>query len=89
MPGPGTASARKLPPVQPINALNPYNSNWTIRARIVGKGNKRSFSKNGSDNSVFSVELVDEQGTAIEATFWGGAADQHFDSLEEGKVRLY
>jgi len=36
---------------------------------------------------VFTAEIVDEQGTAIEATFWRDAADQAYELLEEGKVR--
>lgn len=42
----------------------------------------RSFSR----GSVFTAEIVDEQGTAIEATFWRDAADRSYDLLEEGKV---
>ena len=48
-------------PTQPIQALNPYNCAWTIRARVANKTPKRSYSRNGADQSVFSVELVDAQ----------------------------
>lgn len=75
-------------PVQPIAALNPYNNAWAIKAKLVRKGPKRSFSRQGAETSVFSVELVDESGTAIEATFWREAADRWHSALEEGAVYL-
>lgn len=73
---------------QPISTLNPYLHGWSIHAKVMSKGPKRSFSnKNtGQSQSVFSVELVDQEGTAIEATFWRDAADRFYDSIEEGKA---
>eukprot|EP00887_Chlorella_sp_A99_P001665 scaffold8.g1665.t1 len=81
-------------PVQPIGSLNPYNNNWSIKAKaraatVVSKTPLRSFNKGGVPSSVFSMELVDEQGTAIEATFWRDAADRAHAQLEEGKVYLF
>lgn len=78
--GGGSASKR---PLQPISALNPYNNSWAIKAKVVSKAPLRSFSR----GNVFNAEIVDEQGTAIEATFWRDAADTAHQLLEEGKVR--
>ncbi|KAK9828112.1 hypothetical protein WJX81_005736 [Elliptochloris bilobata] len=89
-PGPSPftpGSARRA--AQPIQALNPYNNGWTIKARVASKGQMRSFENKGAGGattSLFSVELVDEQGTAIEATLWRELAERYFDVLEEGKV---
>ena len=47
--------------MQAIQALNPYNSNWTIKARVASKGQLRSFTRAGSACSVFSAELIDSQ----------------------------
>lgn len=76
---------------QPISTLNPYLHGWSINAKVTSKGPKRSFTKQntGMSQSVFSAELVDQQGTAIEATFWRDAADRYYDTLEEGKVYTF
>lgn len=74
---------------QPIQSLNPYNNSWTIRARIANKQPLRTFEKSGTSKSVFSVELVDEQGTQIEATLWDEVADKYYPELEEGKVYYF
>lgn len=47
--------------VQPICALNPYNNNWKIKAKIIKKESKRSYNNNGSQASVFTIEIVDDQ----------------------------
>jgi hypothetical protein len=77
------ATPRRAP--TPISSLNPYMHGWAVRARVVAKGQKRAFN-GGGGGGVFSAELVDAAGTAIEATFWREAADRFFDVLEEGRV---
>lgn len=86
---PSGGAAGKHHVIQPISALNPYMHGWSIRAKVLSKGPKRSFNRNGAASAVFSAELVDEQGTAIEGTFWRDAADRYYDSLQEGKVYVF
>jgi replication factor A1 len=73
---------------QPISTLNPYLHGWSIKAKVLSKGPKRSFSNRntGQAQSVFSVEIVDQEGTSIEATFWRDGADRFYEKLEEGKA---
>lgn len=68
--------------VLPISSLNPYMHGWAIQARVMSKGPKRSFNRNGGESSVFSAELLDEHGTRIEATFWREAAERLYDTLQ-------
>lgn len=86
--GPTTGKA-KARATQPISSLNPYVHGWAIRAKVVSKGPKRTFNRAGAPSSVFSAELVDEQGTSIEGTFWREAADKYYDTLEDGKVYVF
>lgn len=47
---------------QPIQALNPYNNNWTVKARVVSKTPIRTLKRDSNDPlQLFSIILVDEQ----------------------------
>jgi len=87
-PSSGRLASRK---VQPISSLNPYMNGWAIRAKVVSKTPKRSFTNKstGQPSGVFSAELLDEAGTSIEGTFWKEASDRYYDILEEGKVYIF
>ena len=44
----------------PINSLNPYQSRWTIRARVTAKPPMRTYSNSRGEGKVMSVDLLDE-----------------------------
>eukprot|EP00878_Enallax_costatus_P039208 GHUV01044768.1.p1 GENE.GHUV01044768.1~~GHUV01044768.1.p1 ORF type:complete len:587 (+),score=180.53 GHUV01044768.1:1086-2846(+) len=76
--------------VQPIKALNPYDTQWTIKAKLVRKAPPRSFnSRAGAPSRVFNVELADAEGGQIQGTFWRESADKYLDTLQEGKVYYF
>jgi hypothetical protein len=80
-PTPPTATpAASHRPSLPIAALNPYTPAWTLRAWVERRAPKRTTA---GGLSVFSAELVDEAGDAIEATFWREAADRWDPVLKE------
>ncbi|KAK6925113.1 OB-fold nucleic acid binding domain, AA-tRNA synthetase-type [Dillenia turbinata] len=72
--------------VHPLVSLNPYQGNWTIKVRLTGKGNMRTYKNARGEGCVFTVELTDEDGTQIQATMFNEAARKFFDKFELGKV---
>ncbi|EPS69068.1 hypothetical protein M569_05699, partial [Genlisea aurea] len=78
-----TAMTRRI---HPLVSLSPYQGNWTIKVRVTGKGNMRTYKNARGEGCVFNVELTDEDGTQIQATMFNNAAKKFFDRFQLGKV---
>lgn len=69
----------------PIDALSPYQNQWTIKARITSKSPIRTWSNQRGEGKLFSFDLCDETGE-IRVTAFKDMVDKWYNTLEVDKV---
>ncbi|KAI3857868.1 hypothetical protein MKX03_004970, partial [Papaver bracteatum] len=72
--------------VHPLVSMNPYQGNWTIKVQLTSKGNLRTYKNARGEGCVFNVELIDQDGTQIQATMFNEDVNKFYNKFELGKV---
>lgn len=73
----------------PVQELSPYQSKWTICARVTNKSPVRNFSRGNNPGKVFHVELLDAEQGEIRASFFTAAVDKYVDILQVGNCYTF
>lgn len=73
----------------PIKALNQFSQDWVIKARVVKKGDMRNWRNSRGEGRLFSIDLIDRDGTLIQATAFNEQADKFHDMLEPDQVYTF
>ena len=70
----------------PIKALNTFMRDWIVKARVASDVINRTTKKGGK---MMKIELVDQYGAQIEATFFDEAAIKFESVLKKDSVYLF
>ena len=73
----------------PIKSLNTFLYDWKIKARVTKKHPKKMWRNPKGQGTLLNVELIDSQGTQIQATFFNDCADKYNDILGQNKVYTF
>lgn len=65
----------------PIKALNAFASDWKIKARVTKKGDMRTWNNAKGTGKLMNIDLVDREGTGIQATFFNEQAERFYPML--------
>ena len=76
-------------PITPISGLNMYSNRWTIRAKVSGKSDIKTWSNAKGEGSLFSMELLDSSGVDVRCTFFKEGVDKFYNFLEVGRVYTF
>jgi len=68
-------------PCIPIAQLQPFMRSWRIRARVIVRSEVRHFTNARGVGKLFSVELLDAEGSVCRATMFSAAVDKYYELL--------
>ena len=73
-----------------IAILNPMcDPTWRIKARVVRKNDVKNYKSAKGEGKLFSIEIMDSNGTEISASFFNNHCDKWFDYLTEGNTYIF
>jgi len=68
----------------PVKVLHPFMPSWAIRVCVESKSDMREFQGKKGPGKLFSMDLIDAEGTEIRATAFNEEVDKFYDLLQKG-----
>ncbi len=69
--------------------MNQFSTDWRVKARLTKKNPLREWTNAKGTGCLLNVELMDKEGTQIQATFFNDGARKYDPLLTENKVYLF
>jgi len=63
-----------------------YSTEWKIKARVTKLGQERTWNNAKGTGRLLTFDMMDKEGTQMQATMFNEDIDKFVPSLEEGKV---
>ena len=73
----------------PIKALNQFNTDWCIKARILKKYDMRSYRNAKGEGVILTLDIIDREGTMIQATAFNETAKKLEQQVEQNKIYTF
>lgn len=70
----------------PVKALNQFNKDWCIKVRVLKKNPLRTYKNARGEGCILSFDLIDREGTMIQATCFNDKAKELDDKVQQEKV---
>ena len=73
----------------PIGALNQFSQEFRFKARVVKKPPLRQYTNQKGSGQIMGIDLIDREGTMIQATLFNEMAEKWYPKIEENKVYIF
>lgn len=70
----------------PVKALNQFSADWRIKVRVTKKYEVKKWNNARGNGELFTVDLVDADGTQIQGTFFNQQVPKFYSAIRENKV---
>lgn len=67
--------------------MNPFQTNWTIKAKVINKKPIHIWNNEKSKGNLFSLDLLDSSGQ-IRITGFNNSVDKFYDQIENGAINF-